>query len=159
MVIRRYDPDDVTLQGVVTPSQDNQEEASEIPKHAELTGRHTSYRGGSPALHLHKSTGCDVQWGQSKVLFFANRFVFLCVSLKNQKPLGGSVRRALIPLICLGSDWDDGVAPFPHPLRQRRPTERPADVPRKGPILTAPQQRRQGITDATSILEQKSNTI
>ena len=121
MVTRGYDPDDVTLQGVVTPSQDNQEEASEIPKHAELTGRHISYRGGSPALRLPKSTSCDVQWGQSKVLFFANRFVSLCFGLKNQKPLGGSVRRAPIPLICLGSDWDEGVVPFPHPSRQRRP--------------------------------------
>ena len=31
MVIRRYGPDDVTLQGVVTPTQDDQEEASETP--------------------------------------------------------------------------------------------------------------------------------
>ena len=143
MVIRRYSPDDVTLQGVVTPRHQD-------PEHQ--TDQWSHYR-------LHKSTGCDVQWGQSKVLFFANRFVSLCFGLKNQKPLGGSVRRALIPLICLGSDWDDGVAPFPHPLRQRRPTERPADVPRKGPILTSPQQRGQGITDATSILKQKSGTI
>ena len=78
---------------------------------------------------------------------------------KNQKPLGGSVRRALIPLICLGSDWDDGVAPSPHPTHQRHPTDRPADVPRKGPIQTSPQQRGQGITDATSILKQRSSTI
>ena len=91
MVIRGYDPDDVTLQGVVTPSQANQEEASETPK--KLTGRHISYRGGSLAL------------------------------------------------------------------RQRRPTERPADVPRKGPILTSPQQRGLGITDATTTLKQKSGTV
>ena len=56
MVTRGYDPDDVTLQGVVTPSQDNQEEASEIPKHAELTGRHITYRGGSPALRQRRPT-------------------------------------------------------------------------------------------------------
>ena len=88
MVIRGHDPDVVTLQGVVTPSQDNQEEASETPKLAELTGRHIPYRGGSPALRLHKSTGCDVQWGQSKVLFFANRFVSLCFGLKKSKTVG-----------------------------------------------------------------------
>ena len=57
MVIRRRDPDDVTLQGVVTPSQDIREEASEIPKHTELTGRHISYRGGPPALRQRRTRG------------------------------------------------------------------------------------------------------
>ena len=56
MVIRRRDPDDVTLQGTMAPSQHNREEASDTPRHAELARRLTSCRGGSQALCLPQST-------------------------------------------------------------------------------------------------------
>ena len=46
-----------------------------------------------------------------------------------------------------------------NPLRRRHPTEKPADIPKRDPTTTAPQQGRPGITDATSILEQIPNTI
>ena len=39
MVIRRCDPDDVTLQGMVTPTQDDQEEAFETPNTPSSQGR------------------------------------------------------------------------------------------------------------------------
>ena len=56
MAIRRRDPDGVTLKGTMALSQHNREEASDTPRHAELTRTLTSYGGGAQAICLPRSS-------------------------------------------------------------------------------------------------------
>ena len=56
MAMGRRSPDGMTPTGTMAPSQHNREEASDTPRHAELTRTLTSYGGGAQAVCLPRST-------------------------------------------------------------------------------------------------------